>query len=226
MCGRYVVTSPLDVLRQRFGFAGEAPDYRPRYNLAPRQTALTVARRRDGRTAVMMAWGLVPSWTKEIAKAVRPINARAETAAGLASFRVPLRASRVLVPATGFFEWRGPKGTKQRSPVLFRRKDGAPFAFAGLADRWQSPDGAPLETFAILTVPPNELVGPVHDRMPAMLRKGDEEAWLDPSTRPEGALSLLAPYPAEEMEGFDVSREVNSPAADRPDLIEPAGTVR
>jgi putative SOS response-associated peptidase YedK len=225
MCGRYVITSPLDFLRQRFGFGGEAPDYRPRYNLAPRQAAPTVAWR-EGRMVVMMAWGLVPSWTKELAKAIRPINARAETASRLASFREPFRRSRVLVPATGFFEWRGPRGTKERSPVHFRRRDGEPFAFAGLSDRWQSPDGGILQTFTILTVPPNELVGKVHDRMPAILREGDEAAWLDPVTRVEGALSLLAPYPAEEMEGFDVGREVNSPAVDRPDLVRPADPVR
>ena len=96
MCGRYVVTSPLDVLRQRFGFSGDIPDYRPRYNLAPRQTAPTVTNR-EGRVVVMMTWGLVPAWTKELAKAPRPINARAETAPGLASFRGPFRRGRVLV---------------------------------------------------------------------------------------------------------------------------------
>ena len=225
MCGRYVVTSPLDVLRARFGFRGEAPDYRPRYNLAPRQAAPAVVER-EGRNVVMMSRGLVPSWTKEIRKAARPINARAETAALLASFRAPFRRGRVLVPASGFFEWRGPKGTRQRSPVLFRRRDREPFAFAGLSDRWQPPEGGALESFAIVTVPPNELVAPVHDRMPAMLRSEDEAAWLDPATPPGRALALLLPYPAAEMEAFDVGREVNSPSVDRPDLIEPAGPVR
>ena len=225
MCGRYVVTSPLDILRQRFGFGGEAPDYRPRYNLAPRQAAPTVAWR-EGPVVVMMTWGLVPSWTKELSRAIRPINARAETAPGLASFRDPFRRSRVLVPATGFFEWRGAKGTKERSPVHFRRRDGEPFAFAGLSDRWQARDGTLLQTFAILTVPPNELVEEIHDRMPAILRKEDEAAWLDPATRVQGASPLLAPYPAGEMEAFAVSREVNSPAVDRPDLVEPMGPVR
>src|ERR1035437_270901 len=173
MCGRYVITSPLDVLRQRFGFIGNAPDYRPRYNLAPRQRAPTVVDR-EGRVVAMMTWGLVPSWTKEFATAPRPINARAETAPGLASFRGPIRNGRVLVPATGFFEWKGAKGTKGRSPFLFRRRDGEPFAFAGLSDHWRSPDGSVLETFTILTVPPNDLVKSVHDRMPAILRSEHE----------------------------------------------------
>jgi putative SOS response-associated peptidase YedK len=225
MCGRYVVTSPLDVLRQRFGFSGDIPDYRPRYNLAPRQTAPTVTNR-EGRVVVMMTWGLVPVWTKELAKAPRPINARAETAPGLASFRGPFRRGRVLVPATGFFEWRGAKGTKGRAPVLFRRRDGEPFAFAGLSDRWRSPDGTVLETFTILTVPPNDLVGTVHDRMPAILSREDEAAWLDPMTPPERAGSLLAPHLAEEMEAFEVGLAVNSPAVDRPDLVIPTGPVR
>jgi putative SOS response-associated peptidase YedK len=225
MCGRYVVTSPLDVLRARFGFHGEAPDYRPRFNLAPRQAAPTVAER-GGRAVVMMSWGLVPSWTKEFAKAARPINARAETASALASFRVPFRRGRVLVPATGFYEWSGPKGTRQRTPVLFRRRDGEPFAFAGLADRWRAQGGLEVETFAIVTVAPNELVGEVHDRMPAMLRKEDEAEWLDGGTATGRALALLAPYPAAEMEAFAVGREVNSPSVDRPDLIEPLPPVR
>ena len=225
MCGRYVVTSPLDLLRQRFGFIGDAPDYRPRYNLAPRQRAPTVVDR-EGRLIVMMTWGLVPSWTKELAKAPRPINARAETAPGLPSFRGPFRHGRVLVPATGFFEWQGTKGTKGRAPVLFRRRDGEPFAFAGLSDRWHSPDGRVLETFTILTVPPNDLVASVHDRMPAILRSEHEASWLDPATPTERACSLLAPHPAEEMEAFEVSSAVNSPTVDRPDLIIPARPVR
>lgn len=225
MCGRYVVTSPLDVLRQRFGFGGEVPGYRPRYNLAPRQPAPTVVDR-GGRVVVMMTWGLVPSWTRELAKAPRPINARAETAQGLASFRGPFQRGRVLVPANGFFEWRGAKGTKERTPVLFRRRDGEPFAFAGLSDCWQSPEGTVLQTFTILTVPPNDLVGTVHDRMPAILPREDEATWLDPMTPPERVRSLLAPHPAEEMEAFEVGRAVNSPASDRPDLIIPIGPVR
>jgi putative SOS response-associated peptidase YedK len=225
MCGRYVVTSPLDVLRQRFGFGGEVPGYRPRYNLAPRQPAPTIVDRK-GRVVVMMTWGLVPSWTRELAKAPRPINARAETAQVLASFRGPFQRGRVLVPATGFFEWRGAKRTKGRAPVLFRRRDGEPFAFAGLSDGWKSPDGTVLQTFTILTVPPNDLVGAVHDRMPAILPREAEAAWLDPTTRPERVGSLLAPHPADEMEAFEVSPEVNSPAVDRPDLIIPTGPVR
>ena len=225
MCGRYIVTSPLDLLRQRFGFIGDAPDYRPRYNLAPRQRAPTVVDR-EGRLIVMMTWGLVPSWTKELAKAPRPINARAETAPGLPSFRGPFRHGRVLVPATGFFEWQGTKGTKGRAPVLFRRRDGEPFAFAGLSDRWHSPDGRVLETFTILTVPPNDLIASVHDRMPAILRSEHEASWLDPATLTAEACSLLASLPAEEMEAFEVSSAVNSPTVDRPDLIIPARPVR
>ena len=225
MCGRYIVTGPLDVLRQRFAFSGDLPDYRPRYNLAPRQAAPTVVDRK-GRTAVMMTWGLVPSWTRDLASAHRPINARAETAPELASFRGPFQRGRVLVPATGFFEWQGARGTKRRSPVLFRRRDGEPFAFAGLSDRWRSVDGAILETFTILTVPPNELVAPVHDRMPAILAREAEPEWLAPSTRPDRARSLLVPHAAREMEAFAVSPEVNSPAADRPELITPVGPLR
>jgi putative SOS response-associated peptidase YedK len=225
VCGRYVVTSPLDVLRERFGFGGDVPGYRPRYNLAPSQPAPAVVDR-DGRVAVMMTWGLVPSWAKELARSPRPINARAETARELPTFRGPFRRGRVLVPANGFFEWRGAKGTKGRVPVLFRRRDGAPFAFAGLSDGWRSPDGTVLETFAIVTVGPNELVATIHDRMPAILGREDEAVWLDPATSPERAHALLAAHPAGEMEAFEVSPAVNSPAADRPDLITPIRPVR
>jgi putative SOS response-associated peptidase YedK len=225
MCGRYVVTSPLDVLRRRFGFSGDFPEFRPRYNLAPRQKAPVVTGG-PGRPLAVMTWGLVPSWTRDLPRSPRPINARAETAAGLASFRGPFRRGRVLVPADGFLEWLGPKGARGRTPVLFVRKDGEPFPFAGLADRWRAPDGSELETFAILTVPPNDLVGRVHDRMPAILGREEEEAWLDPASPPERVQGLLRPCPADAMEAFELGPAVSSPAADRPEVIVPVRALR
>jgi len=226
MCGRYIVTSPLDVLRQRFGFEGEAAGYRPRFNLAPRQEAPVVVDGGEGRRLRMMWWGLVPSWTKEIGKAGRPINARAETAPTLASFRSPFRSGRGLVLADGFLEWRAVTGEKRKTPVLFRRREGGPFALAGLTDRWRAPDGTELESFAILTVPPNELVAKVHDRMPAMLRPADEGAWLDRATPVERVASMLAPFPPGELEAFELGPAIGSAAADRPDLIVPVRPLR
>jgi len=225
MCGRYIVTSPLDVLRARFGFEDEGVSYRPRFNLAPRQEAPVVVDR-EGRRLRMMWWGLVPSWTKEIAKAARPINARAETAPTLASFRSPFRSGRGLVLADGFLEWRTVVGEKRKTPVLFRRRGGGPFALAGLTDRWRTPDGTELESFAILTVSPNELVGRVHDRMPAMLRPDDEGAWLDRATPVDRAAVMLVPSPPGEMEAFELGPAISSPATDRPDLIVPVRPLR
>jgi putative SOS response-associated peptidase YedK len=148
------------------------------------------------------------------------INARAETLAEKPSYKQALLRRRCIVPSDGFYEWQQEGG--QRQPVYIHRKDDALFGFAGLWDEWRQDDGAPLRTCTIITVGPNELMAPIHNRMPAILRPEDEALWLDPSTRDLNALlHVLQPYPATELEAYPVSRHVNSPAADDPSCLLP-----
>jgi len=226
MCGRYSLTKLENLLRQ-FTFLREfpgpvpLPPDLPRYNIAPTQPILVIANNHPDRLQ-HFHWGLIPSWAKDPAIGSRMINARAETLATKPAFRTALRRRRCLVPADGFFEWRvGPGKTK--TPMYIRLKRGEPFAFAGLWDVWHSPDGSELPSCTLITGEANELVKPIHDRMPIIVPKADYEKWLDPKERePEELNDVLRPYPASEMEAFAVSRAVNSAKNDSPQCVEPA----
>jgi putative SOS response-associated peptidase YedK len=214
MCGRFVRTSPAAAFAQLLGL-DEPPELPPRYNVAPTQpVAAARLGPHGGRELALLRWGLVPAWSADPRKGF--INARAETAAAKPAFRSAFRQRRCLVPADAFFEWKSGGGAKQ--PFLFRRRDGAPFAFAGLWERWQGGGGEALETCCILTVSANEVVAPVHDRMPVILRPEDFGPWLE-----GGPPSLLSPYPAELMVGYPVSPLVNSPRNDGPECLRPVG---
>jgi putative SOS response-associated peptidase YedK len=218
MCGRYMLTTPVDALRQLFLFT-ERPNLAPRYNIAPTQDVPIVRRTRDGagRELIMVRWGLVPYWADDPKIGNRLINARRESVARTAAFREAYQRRRCLVPADGFFEWQ--KEGRTRQPLLVRRKDQAPFAFAGLWERWPQPGGGVLRSCTIITCPANKLIAPVHDRMPVILAPEDHGRWLDPS-RADGR-ELLEPYPAAELETFPVSPRVNSPQYDDPECIAP-----
>jgi putative SOS response-associated peptidase YedK len=218
MCGRYMLTTPVDALRQLFLFT-ERPNLAPRYNIAPTQEVPIVRRTRDGagRELIMVRWGLVPYWADDPKIGNRLINARRESVARTAAFREAYQRRRCLVPADGFFEWQ--KEGRTRQPLLVRRKDQAPFAFAGLWERWPQPGGGVLRSCTIITCPANKLIAPLHDRMPVILASEDYERWLDPS-RADGR-ELLEPYPAAELEAFPVSPRVNSPQYDDPECIAP-----
>jgi putative SOS response-associated peptidase YedK len=222
MCGRYLLTTPVDALSQLFRF-GERPNLGPRYNIAPTQDVPVVRRSRDGarRELILVRWGLVPWWADDPRIGNRLINARAETLERTPAFRDAYRRRRCLVPADGFFEWR--KEGRRRQPLLIRRRDLAPFAFAGLWERWKQPDGGVLRSCTIVTCPANALLAPVHDRMPVILAEPDHDVWLNSETdgRP-----LLRPCPADWLEAIPVSSRVNSPANDDPEcLASPAGSA-
>ena len=221
MCGRYSQTAKLDDLVERFGIDEPDFDLAPRYNLAPSQDAPVVGvnpKTPESRSLRLMRWGLVPYHARDAAKPI--INARAETLAQRPAFRGLLQRRRCLVLADGFYEWR--REGRFRTPMRFTLKSGQPFAFAGLWDRWLQPDGAPLHSFTIVTTSPNGLLEPVHNRMPVILLPEDEARWLDPTTTDPSALSpLLKPHPAELMDGYCVSRAVNSPVNDSPECIAP-----
>jgi putative SOS response-associated peptidase YedK len=208
MCGRYSLSADPKTVAERFGVAA-APGLRPRYNLAPGQDAPVVLAAPEPRMS-FLRWGLLPAWAK--GPAAKPqINARAETLADKPFFRESFRWRRLLVPADGWFEW--PHRGADRAPRLYRLKDGGLFAFAGV---WES------GSFAIVTVPANPLVARVHDRMPALLPRDAEKAWLDPQTRPDALKELLLPHPSEYLEARRVSERVGSVAVDEPSLLAPA----
>jgi putative SOS response-associated peptidase YedK len=212
-----MLTSPVDALRQLFLFP-ERPNLGPRYNIAPTQDVpiVRLAREGDRRQLILVRWGLVPYWADDVAIGNRLINARCEAIERTPAFREAYRRRRCLVPADGFFEWR--KDGKGRQPLLVRRRDRAPFAFAGLWERWKQPDGNVLRSCTIVTCPPNALVEPVHNRMPVILAAEDFPRWLDPEA---GGRELLKPCPPEWLEAYEVSPRVNSPQNDDPDCIAP-----
>lgn len=217
MCGRYTQTQAGPILLSRFRLEDTALDLKPRYNIAPGQEAPVVIHEAT-KTPAMMRWGLVPSWAKDPAIGNKMINARAETITEKPSFKRLIERRRCLVLADGFYEWR--KEERGKVPMRFVLKNRDPFAFAGLWDRWRTPDGAELRTFTIITTAANELMRPVHDRMPVILAPDAEEPWLDAgSVNPAAILSSLKPYPSESMEAYDVTTLVNSPKNDRPECI-------
>jgi len=219
MCGRFTQATPGETIAQLFDLSG-APALRPRYNIAPTQPVAVVRSGAGGRELVELHWGLIPSWAKERAMGARMINARAETLAEKPAFRAAFRARRCLIVADGFYEWQKLGARKQ--PWFIRMRDRAPFGFAGLWERW-SGEGEPVESCTIVTTTPNEVLEPLHDRMPAIVEPDDFAAWLDPGERDTERLAgLLRPYPAERMEAYRVGLVVNNPANDDSRCIEPA----
>jgi len=220
MCGRFTLFDTAS-LAEAFGVAGAA-SLSPRYNIAPSQAvaAVRVPPGGSARESVLLHWGLVPSWAKDPSIGNRMINARAETAAGKPAFRSAMRRRRCLVPADGFYEWKRTGGRKQ--PYYIRMRDERVFAFAGLWESWEEPGGAAVESCAILTTSPNDLLVPIHDRMPVLVAPRDYDFWLSPEVLDPGALApLFRPFPSEEMTAFPVGTAVNNPKTDSPDLIKP-----
>ena len=220
MCGRFTLQTPVKELATFFGLA-ETPDLAARYNIAPTQPVATVVVLTGNRRLRLMRWGLVPPWAKDLSIGSRMINARAETVAEKPAFRSAFKHRRCLVMADGFFEWQT-KG-KAKQPYHVARKDGSPFAFAGLWERWEPADGGePVESCTIITTEANALVRRFHDRMPVILDPEDFDLWLDPAvTEPERLPPLLRPYPAEKMEAYPVSSIVNSPAHESAECLQP-----
>jgi putative SOS response-associated peptidase YedK len=216
MCGRFTLTTSGEALA-RFFDLGEVPLLAPRYNIAPTQLVLAVRRTagEEKRQAVFLRWGLIPSWAKDAQIANQLINARSETAADKPAFRTALRRRRCLIPADGFYEWL--REGKKRQPYCFRLWGDGLFAFAGLWEHWTDPAGAAVETCTILTTEANDLVRPVHERMPVILRPRLFASWLDAALQDPGSVTpLLRPYPAEEMRGFPVSPWVSDPRHEDP----------
>jgi len=218
MCARYVRETPAAELAELFGVMA-MPTLDPSWNTAPTQQVLAVRSAPEGgaREAVLLRWGLIPSWAKDISVGSQMFNARGETAREKPSFRTAFRRRRCLLPADGFYEWK--KGPPPRQPFFFHMKDGKPFAFAGLWERWESPEGTAIESCTMLTTTPNDLVATVHDRMPVILGADRYATWLDPAAADVDALqSLIVPFPADRMDGYPVSRAVGNVRKNEPSL--------
>lgn len=221
MCGRYTLTHDPDAIADAFDAIRES-GFERSFNLCPTQLAPVVGLRDGMRVLRCFRWGLVPSWSRDTSSAAKCVNARSETAAEKPSFRVPFRRRRCLVPADGFFEWLpSPTG---KVPHHFHRRDRALVAFAGLWDEWKGP-GGPLRTFCVVTVPPNALVTPIHDRMPAVLSPEAQAAWLAPDTPPEALQALLVPWDPAAWECYPVDRRVRSTSFNEPACVEPVGAL-
>ncbi len=220
MCGRFTMAAPNEQIAELFDLP-EVPALAPRFNIAPTQDVAAVRGAPGGsRALAMLHWGLIPSWAKERAVGARMINARAETVAEKPSFRSALKSRRCLIVADGFYEWQ--KLAARKQPYFISLRDGRPFGFAGLWERWAGAGGEPVESCTILTTAANETVAPIHDRMPVILDRGDHALWLDSDvTDPERVLHLLRPQPPEAVRVFPVGLLVNNPANDLPACREP-----
>ena len=215
MCGRFALGIPKKRLEEVFGLP-VPDDYAPSYNAAPGTDVLAV----EERGFTRRLWGLVPPWADDPGPGNRLINARGETVFDKPSFREGARAHRLLVPAQAFYEWRRRGG--EPTPFAFALDGADCFAMAGIgANRTDPRTGEVLETLAVLTCPPNEVMTRVHDRMPVILAPEDWAAWLDPATARPDLARLLVPYPAQGMRAWPVNRRVNSPVTDGPELLDP-----
>jgi putative SOS response-associated peptidase YedK len=219
MCARITLTTTTTEIVDLFGLSYDLSQSRPqRYNIAPSQ-AIPVVRVANGKRELAdLRWGLIPHWADN-PKTGGFVNARAETVTEKPAFRDPFHRRRCLVPADGFYEWK--HVGKKKHPYFFRKAGGGLLAYAGVWDTWNGPDG-PVETVAVLTVPANDLVKPLHDRMPAIITEDHFAEWLDPKeSRAAKLLPLLVPYPVEKMESWAVSERVNTATEDEPALLLP-----
>lgn len=220
MCGRFTLHFPVELLAEIFGLP-ELPGLIPRYNIAPTQAAAVIRSTQNARRLDLFRWGLVPSWAKDSSAGTRMINARSESLPDKPAFRNAVRFRRCIVPASGFFEWKADGSRK--IPYYIRLSEGSPMGFAGIWETWKTPEGAFIETFAILTTSANPLIAPIHDRMPVILHPDTYGLWLDKDVNNPGQLHpLYLPYPADLLTLYPVSTLVNSPRNDQPACIEPA----
>jgi len=246
MCGRYYRRSdkqriaeayrlgeiPFDLVLPDWNFNVAPTSFQPVIRLRceadgrlAREAHAQETRDAGGRELVLMRWGLVPGYTKQLSdvKGISTINARAETLAKSPVWRGPLRKRRCLVPADGFYEWKrldgkNSPGEKAKQPYAFHMADDAPFAFAGLWDAWKAPDGSWLESFSIVTTEANALMAPVHNRMPVILAPGDYDRWLD-AERDPAPLDLLRPYAADAMACAPCNPKVGNTRNNGPEML-------
>jgi putative SOS response-associated peptidase YedK len=221
MCGRFASNAKPKDVEKEFKLGRLNPNlFEPRFNIAPTQLIPAVLESDGERIVAALRWGLVPSWAKDEKIGSNLINARAETLAEKPSFKNAFRSRRCIIPASGFYEW-AKKGASAKQPFYFYLKEKPVFGFAGLWDEWLDKESGELvETCTIITTAANEVLAPVHDRMPVILQAENYDQWLDEKQQSTERLqNLLVPYPAAEMASHAVSRAVNVPTSDSPELI-------
>ena len=219
MCGRFTSYHSNSEIAKAFVLA-DVPHLEPRYNIAPTNTVATILRSnsQNDREFKWLRWGLIPHWAKEQKIGNKLINARAETVAQKPSFRSAFRRSRCLIIASGFYEWQRAENKKQ--PFYIQQIDCLPFALAGLWSTWQSSEVETIDTCTIITTKANEIMQPIHKRMPVILKSDDYEKWLDPTIQqPELLQPLLQPYDSNKLKAYPVSTLVNNPRNDSPECI-------
>ncbi len=217
MCGRFAFYD-IQKFYSRFNVKNNLLDLKIHYSIAPGHNFPIIKQEKGDNKVEIMKWGLIPFWAKDPKIGYRMINARAETLSSKPAFRKPLRTQRCLVPANGFYEWDRQNG---KMPYFIKRKDNELFAMAGMYDIWKDAGGREIKTFTIITVDANKLVAKIHDRMPAILEEKNEKKWIDKNTKISKVPEYLMPYPGENMEMYQVSKKVNKPINDEPELIKP-----
>ena len=221
MCGRFTLTVDAESIQMHFPWLKVPAQMTPRYNIAPSQPIAVVPN--QGKNEVdFFTWGLIPSWAKDPKIGNKMINARSETLGEKPSFRNAYKRRRCLILADGFYEWVKQPGQKTKSPFYVQMESKEPFAFAGLWEVWESPDGSLIKSTTIITTQPNDKIATIHTRMPVILPKDSYDTWLSTEEKkPEELNHVLRPYPSEELILYPVSRSVNSPANDSPECILP-----
>jgi putative SOS response-associated peptidase YedK len=209
MCGRFALFASGEEVAERFHLT-EPPLFDPRYNIAPTQAVAGVRATVAGNELAFLRWGLIPSWASDSAIGNKLLNARGETVAQKPSFRSAFRQRRCLIPASGFYEWQK-TGAGRKQPYFIRPCEGGLFAFASLWERWHDPRGEAVETCTIVTTEANELMRPLHERMPVILDPASEGVWLDPRSSAEALRALFVPFASERMEAFSVNLWVSNP---------------
>jgi len=199
MCGRFVLISDLSVVMEDFDIQEVSASFQPSRNVSPGQHIPAVIRRDNKNILASFLWGLIPAWAKHPSIGAKLINARAETVNEKPSFKNAFQNRRCLIIADGFYEWK--KDGKKKIPYCFYLKSGKPFGFAGLYETWLTPEKKTVDTCTIITTQANELLRPIHERMPVIIPKEQEESWLkNDMIDTSNLLGALKPYPAEEME--------------------------
>ncbi|MCO7127927.1 SOS response-associated peptidase [Sporolactobacillus shoreicorticis] len=221
MCGRFTLIAPYEYIVHRFQIQHAAgnEDYKANYNVAPGQKILSVVRGSKGNRMGYLQWGLIPSWAKDKKIGYKLINARAESLLQKPSFRDPFRRRRCLIVADSFYEWDH-RDVKQKIPYRFTMKSGELFAIAGLWDSWTTKDHQVIYSCTIITTEANELMEPIHDRMPVILTQSDEAKWLDPATETKELMRMLKPFDPEQMQFYEVTQDVNAVRNNAPYLIK------
>ncbi len=220
MCGRFDIHSAIEIIARVFDIDDVACDFAANYNVTPARDIPIVVNEGKKNRLVLSRWGFLPSWAKDTRTGYSMINARAETIDSSRSYRDAFLMSRCLVVADGFYEWQ--RRGRAKVPSYIHLRTGEPMAFCGLFTAWTSPDGGEIRTSTIVTTGANELVAPIHDRMPVILHHADFSRWLDPGVHDRTVLKqFLVPFPSGELEAYPVSPKVNSPTFNFPDSIKP-----